>query len=224
MNPEDLLVLLSVVALEALLSGDNALVLAVMVRPLPPDLRRKALLYGILGAYILRGLALLLAVYIVQLWWVQVLGGLYLLYLMVQHFRGSKEAEPLPQETAQNFLRVVLLINLVDLAFALDSILAVVAFSRELALVFLGVALGILFIRLAASWVVRVLERYPRLERVAYALVGWAGVKLMLQGESTLAHLLARAELALELPKAVFWGGTLLILAGGSLLALRRDA
>lgn len=65
MNGEALLVLLSVVALEALLSGDNALVLAVMVRPLPPHLRARALMYGLLGAYLLRGLALLFAVYLI---------------------------------------------------------------------------------------------------------------------------------------------------------------
>ncbi|GAB5602443.1 membrane protein [Thermus sp. FJN-A] len=224
MSAETLLVLLSVAALEALLSGDNALVLAVMVKPLSPELRRRALFYGILGAYLLRGLALLFAVYVIRLWWVQVLGGLYLLHLMVQHFRDHPEAKPLPQATAREFWRVVLLINLVDLAFAVDSILAVVAFSKDLLLVFLGVALGILFIRLAAGYVVGVMERHPGLEKVAYALVGWAGVKLLLEGESTLAHLLHRADLALHLPKEVFWGVTLLILVGGSLLSVRKHA
>ncbi|GLV46944.1 membrane protein [Thermus sp. LT1-2-5] len=224
MSLEALLVLVSVAALEALLSGDNALVLAVMVKPLPPHLRRRALFYGILGAYLLRGLALLFAVYLIQLWWVEILGGLYLLYLMLRHFQNQEEAKPLPQATAQAFWRVVLLINLVDLAFAVDSILAVVAFSKELFLVFLGVALGILFIRLLASSVVALMERFPGLEKVAYALVGWAGVKLFLEGESTFAHLLHRPELAFELPKALFWGGTLLILFLGSLLAFRRHA
>ncbi|WP_234554426.1 TerC family protein [Thermus caliditerrae] len=224
MSGEALLVLLSVAALEALLSGDNALVLAVMVKPLPPDLRRKALFYGVLGAYVLRGLALLFAVYVIQLWWVQVLGGLYLLYLMLQHLRDHPEAKPLPEASAQSFWRVVLMVNLVDLAFAVDSILAVVAFSKDLLLVFLGVALGILFIRLAAGYVVAFMERYPGLERVAYVLVGWAGVKLLLEGEGTLAHLLHRPEWALHLPKEVFWGITLAILVGGSLLSLKRHA
>ncbi|WP_243094880.1 TerC family protein [Thermus thalpophilus] len=224
MSLEALLVLLSVAALEALLSGDNALVLAVMVKPLPPHLRRRALFYGILGAYVLRGLALLFAVYLIQLWWVEILGGLYLLHLMHQHFRDHGEAKPLPEAAAREFWRVVLLINLVDLAFAVDSILAVVAFSKELVLVFLGVALGILFIRLLASSVVALMERFPGLEKVAYALVGWAGVKLLLEGEATLAHLLHRPELALELPKVLFWSGTFLILLVGSFLAFRRRA
>nr|BAL53085.1 hypothetical conserved protein [uncultured Deinococcota bacterium] len=224
MSGEAFLVLLSVAALEALLSGDNALVLAVMVKPLPPHLRARALLYGLFGAYLLRGLALLFAVFLIRLWWVQVLGGLYLVYLMVQHFRDHLEAKPLPEATAGEFWRVVVLINLVDLAFAVDSILAVVAFSKDFLLVFLGVALGILFIRLLAGSVVALMERFPGLEKVAYALVGWAGVKLLLEGTHTLAHLLHRPELALTLPKEVFWGGTLLILLVGSLLAFRRHA
>lgn len=75
-----------------------------------------------------------------------------------------------------------------------------------------------------AGYVVAVMERYPSLERVAYALVGWAGVKLLLEGSATLAELLHRPELAWHLPKPVFWGVTFLILLGGSLLALRKHA
>lgn len=224
MSGEDLLVLFSVAAPEVLLSGDNALVLAVMVRPLPPHLRARALLYGLLGAYLLRGLALLFAVFLIRLWWAQVLGGLYLVYLMVRHFRNHPEGKPLPEASAKTFWRVVLLINLVDLAFAVDSILAVVAFSKDFLLAFLGVALGILFIRLLAGSVVVLMERFPGLEKVAYALVGWAGVKLFLEGTHTLAHLLHRPGLALALPKAVFRGGTCLILTVGGLLAFRKDA
>ncbi len=219
---EALLVILSIVALEALLSGDNALVLAVMVKPLPPHLRARALLYGLLGAYALRGLALVFALWLLQLWWVEVLGGVYLVYLMLRHFQGgSKEA---PSLTARDFVRLVILINLVDLAFAIDSILVVVAFSKDLVLVFLGVALGILLIRLAAGRLVRFMEAYPALEKVAYALVGWAGVKLLLEGWATFAELSHHPEWALSLPKAVFWGVTLGILLLGSLLAVRRHA
>ena len=217
MSGEDLLVLFSVAALEALLSGDNALVLAVMVRPLPPHLRARALLYGLLGAYLLRGLALLFAVFLIRLWWAQVLGGLYLVYLIVRHFRNHPEGKPLPEASAKTSWRVVL-------PFAVDSILTVVAFSKDFLLAFLGVALGILFIRLLAGSVVVLMERFPGLEKVAYALVGWAGVKLFLEGTHTLAHLLHRPGLALALPKAVFWGGAFLILTVGGLLAFRKDA
>lgn len=219
---EALLVVLSILALEALLSGDNAMVLAVMVKPLPPHLRARALLYGLLGAYVLRGLALVFALWLMRLWWVEVLGGVYLVHLMLRHFLGkAKEA---PTLTARDFFRIVILINLVDLAFAIDSILVVVAFSKDLLLVFLGVALGILVIRLAASGMVRLMEAHPALEKVAYALVGWAGVKLFLEGWAGFSELSHHPEWAFSLPKAVFWGVTLGILLLGGLFAVRRHA
>ena len=178
MSGEDLLVLFSVAALEALLSGDNALVLAVMVRPLPPHLRARALLYGLLGAYLLRGLALLFAVFLIRLWWAQVLGGLYLVYLIVRHFRNHPEGKPLPEASAKTFWRVVLLINLVDLAFAVDSILAVVAFSKDFLLALVGWAGVNLFLE-GTHTLAHLLHR-PGLALALPKAVFWGGAFLIL--------------------------------------------
>lgn len=222
--------ILVIVALEAVLSVDNAMVLAVMVRPLPEHLRPRALLYGIIGAYVLRGLALLFATVIIQIWWIQLLGGLYLIYLAVQHiFRRQAHSNPDPaslqQAAAASFWRVVVMINVVDLAFAVDSVLVVIAFSREFWVIFAGVAIGILLIRLAAGIMVSIIERYPRLETVAYAVVGWAGLKLALEGWGHGSEVwLHRPELALHLPQAFFLSVTFAILILGSLWAFRRSS
>ncbi|RIH83498.1 Inner membrane protein alx [Meiothermus luteus] len=225
-----LLAILIIVALEAVLSVDNAMVLAVMVRPLPEHLRSRALLYGIIGAYVLRGLALLFATVIIQIWWIQLLGGVYLVYLAVNHLfrRKPEEAEEekfrMQQAAAASFWRVVAMINLVDLAFAVDSVLVVIAFSREFWVIFTGVAIGILLIRLAAGIMVTIIERYPRLETVAYAVVGWAGIKLTLEGWAHGSEVwLHRPELALHLPQAFFLSVTLAILVLGTLWAFRRS-
>ena len=225
MSGEDLLVLFSVAALEALLSGDNALVLAVMVRPLPPHLRARALLYGLLGAYLLRGLALLFAVFLIRLWWAQVLGGLYLVYLIVRHFRNHPEGKPLPEASAKTFWRVVLLINLVDLAFAVDSVLVAVAVSDKLWVIYTGVFLGILALRMLASLVVSLLDRYPRFKHLAYLVVGLAGAKLAVGGWDKFAkEVLHRPELALGLDKEAFSLFILAVLLLGSLWATRKPA
>lgn len=222
--------ILVIVALEAVLSVDNAMVLAVMVRPLPEQLRSRALLYGIVGAYVLRVLALLFATIIIQIWWIQLLGGLYLIYLAANHiFRRPTHAETdlpsLQQAAAASFWRIVVMINVVDLAFAVDSVLVVIAFSREFWVIFTGVAIGILLIRLAAGTMVRIIERYPRLETVAYAVVGWAGLKLMLEGWGHGSEVwLHRPELALHLPEAFFLSITFAILLLGSLWAFRRSS
>lgn len=220
--------ILIIVALEAVLSVDNAMVLAVMVRPLPEQLRSRALLYGIIGAYVLRGLALLFATIIIQIWWIQLLGGLYLIYLAVNHIfrRPTHTDQPsLEQTAAASFWRIVVMINVVDLAFAVDSVLVVIAFSREFWVIFTGVAIGILLIRLAAGIMVNIIERYPRLETVAYAVVGWAGLKLMLEGWGHGSEVwLHRPELALHLPEAFFLSITFAILVLGSLWAFRRSS
>ncbi|HEU4742773.1 MAG TPA: hypothetical protein VFS50_14365 [Meiothermus sp.] len=226
---EAILAILVIVALEAILSVDNAMVLAVMVRPLPEHLRQRALLYGLIGAYVLRGLALLFATVIIQIWWIQLLGGLYLIYLAISHFRkrpnhlDPPEAASVTQAAARSFWRIVVMINVVDLAFAVDSVLVVIAFSENFWVIFTGVAVGILLIRLAAGWMVRVMERYPNLEHVAYAVVGWAGFKLTLEGwDHGTEAWLHRPELALHLPQELFLSVTLAILVLGGLWALRN--
>src|SRR2546425_9010142 len=98
----DLLTIALLVALEGLLSADNAMVLAVLVLGLPKQEQRPALRYGIIGAFAFRTIATLLAVYLIKLGWVKLAGAAYLLYLSFQHFfmtdpgvrRNAKPAKP----------------------------------------------------------------------------------------------------------------------------------
>lgn len=227
---EIFLAIVVIVALEAILSVDNAMVLAVMVRPLPPDLRRKALLYGIIGAYVLRGLALLFATVIINVWWIQLLGGLYLIYLAGKFFLAPKShggeektiEQTVQEEAAKAFWRIVVMVNIVDLAFAIDSVLVVVAFSKNFWVIFTGVAIGILVIRLAAGAMIVIMERFPKLEAVAYAVVGWAGLKLTLEGWNHGAEVfLKNKDLMFYLPKEFFLAITFAILILGSIWAIR---
>ncbi|TBH21409.1 TerC family protein [Thermus thermamylovorans] len=220
-------VILILVALEVILSADNALILGVMVQKLPHHLRRKALFYGILGAYVLRGLALLFAALVIKLWWVQALGAAYLLYIALRHFLKPEEAHaPPPLEvSAAGFWKVVAQVELMDLAFAVDSVLVAVALSDKLWVIYTGVFLGILALRMLASLVVSLLDRYPRFKHLAYGVVGLAGVKLLLGGWDKLAkEALHRPELAVGLDKETFSLLILGVLLLGSLWALRKPA
>ena len=82
-----LIIIFNLILIESLLSVDNAAVIATMVLDLPPDQRKRALRYGILGAYFFRGLCLIFAAWLIKIWWLKPLGGLYLIYLAVDYFR-----------------------------------------------------------------------------------------------------------------------------------------
>lgn len=176
------------VILEALLSGDNALVMAIMVLVLPESQRMKALRYGIVGAFALRIAATFLAVWLIKVTWVKLVGGLYLLYLPFKHFRHKAQVqEDGPTHatsdlaTPWQFWLVVLKINLVDLVFAVDSILAAVGLSQKLPVVITGGLLGILAIRLIVGQVLIIIDRYPALIDGAYIIIAWVGLKLVLE-------------------------------------------
>ena len=208
----------TLIVLEVILSADNALILGVLVQRLPVHLRRKALFYGILGAYILRGLALLFASLVIQLWWAQALGAAYLLYIALKHFLRPEEAHaPPPLEvSAAQFWKVVAQVELMDLA---------VAVSDKLWVIYTGVFLGILALRMLASLVVSLLDRYPRFKHLAYLVVGLAGAKLAVGGWDKFAkEVLHRPELALGLDKEAFSLFILAVLLLGSLWATRKPA
>lgn len=220
-------VILILIVLEVILSADNALILGVLVQKLPVHLRRKALFYGILGAYVLRGLALLFAALVIKLWWVQALGAAYLLYIALKHFLRPEEGHaPPPMEvSAAQFWKVVAQVELMDLAFAVDSVLVAVALSDKLWIIYTGVFLGILALRMLASLVVTLLDRYPRFKHLAYVVVGLAGIKLALGAWDKVAkEVLHRPELAVGLDKEAFSLFILAVLLLGSLWATRKPA
>jgi YkoY family integral membrane protein len=182
----------NLIIIESLLSVDNAAVLATMVGDLNPEQRKKALRYGIFGAYLFRGLCILFASYLIEFWFLKPLGGLYLLYLAWDHFRASpgegdehieKEKSWLYRSTLGlfgKFWATVALIELMDLAFSIDNVFAVVAFTDNLVIICLGVFIGILAMRLVAQAFVVLMGKYPFLETAAFIIIGILGLKLML--------------------------------------------
>lgn len=156
--------------------------------------RLAALKVGLLGAYLGRGTMLFLATWIVQNRWLLLLGGLYLIKLAADHLGETpREAQEAAAEAAgqpvrrlqRSFWSVVVAVELADLAFSLDNVVAAVALSRQLWVVMTGVFLGIVTMRFAAGIFVRLIERYPILESAAYLLVLNIGIELLLED---LAH------------------------------------
>jgi YkoY family integral membrane protein len=183
----------NLIIIEGLLSVDNAAVLATMVMDLKPAQRKKALRSGIWGAYIFRGLALLFAAFLIKIWWLKPLGGLYLVYLVVSWWRHRREGDIgknidkkgnwLYRATVGSlgqFWATVVLVELMDIAFSIDNVFAAVALSPNIILVCTGVFIGILAMRFIAQGFVKMMEKYPFLETAAYIVIAILGAKLLL--------------------------------------------
>ena len=180
-TPQDYLAILSLVFLEGILSVDNALVLAVMVKPLPKHQQKKALTYGIIGAFLFRLIALACLTALIKFVWIKILGGAYLCYLAIDHFRNAAKSEECVP-VVRSFWATVAMVELMDVSFSIDSILAAVSVSENLTVIFIGGVLGIIMMRFAATIAVKLLEKYPMLSHVAYVIIGVLGIKLIYGG------------------------------------------
>jgi YkoY family integral membrane protein len=200
----------NLIIIESLLSVDNAAVLATMVMDLPEKERDKALKFGIWGAYIFRGLAMIFASFLIKIWWLKPIGGLYLLYLVYSYWKGkqteSKEDDIVDKNSnwlyritvgsIGNFWATVCLVELMDMAFSIDNVFAAVAFTPNIILVCIGVFIGILAMRFIAQWFVKLMQKYNFLETAAFIVIAILGVKLTL---SLVEHFSPKSSLAIFL-------------------------
>jgi YkoY family integral membrane protein len=186
-QPADFLTIALLVALEALLSADNAMVLAVLVLGLPKPEQRKALRYGIVGAFAFRTAATLAAAYLIRLGWVKLAGAGYLIYLAYQHFfLSDPETRRTPPRAKpwlglSPFWATVVKVELTDIVFAIDSILVAVAMSPKIWVILSGGLLGIVAMRLVIGRLLSLIERYPALVDGAFVIIAWVGVKLLIE-------------------------------------------
>ncbi len=222
----------TLVILEGLLSADNALVLAVMVRHLPPNQRRKALFYGILGAYAFRFVAIGVGTFLVKITWVKVIGGVYLLWIAMSNLfnlelnwgriggvplipKISRKADSDGDEIEEKnygFWRTVLAVEMMDIAFSIDSVLAAFGVSQEVWVLLLGGMIGVLMMRGVAQLFLKLLEKFPELERAAFILITIIGLKM-----------LAAALFDYELPQTIFFPLLIAVFVGTIVLSMIRQ-
>lgn len=206
-----LVIVLQLIFLEGILSIDNAAILGAMVAPLPEHdaipwpkglagfgraankllgpQRTAALKVGLIGAYLGRGIMLVAASYIIQNPWLKLIGAAYLIKLALDDlsatgYSGGEEPTDRPVKD-RTFWPTVLAVELMDLAFSLDNVVAAVSLSDKLWIVMLGVAIGIVLMRFAAGVFSKVVEKAPILKTAAYILVLNIGVELLIED---LAH------------------------------------
>lgn len=191
------------IVLEGLLSADNAMVMAVMVLGLPTRQHHKALQYGLIGAFVFRAITTLAAFWLIRLAFAKVIGGLYLLYLPYQHFWGSGESTEQRREPPKAkpwlglsaFWATVVRVELMNLVFSIDSILAAVAMSPKIGVVLAGGILGIIAMRIVVGQLLALIQKYPAIVDGAFIIIAWVGSKLLVE------YLHAEGYIPVEIPQ-----------------------
>jgi YkoY family integral membrane protein len=225
-------IIASLILLEGLLSADNALVLAVLVKHLPKEQQKKALFYGLLGAYVFRFLAISIGTFLVKIIWIKVVGGLYLLWIALSNlfdleFRlarvggvhllpyiAKKDDENEDGEVeakVRSFWKTVITVELMDIAFSVDSVIAAFGVSDQVWVLFLGGILGVLMMRGVAQVFLKLIGHFPELENAAFILIIIIGLKML------------AAVAGYELPHFAFLGLLIAVFVGTIILSAVRN-
>ena len=215
----EILTLLPVlVVLELVLSADNAVALAAIARSgQQPEQERLALNIGIGLALVLRMALIIVAQWVLQNAWIQLLAAVYLLWLFVDHLR-SQQDDPQDESAegqgsgARSLLKTVVLLAFTDLAFSIDSVAAAVAVSDQILLIGTGAIIGIIALRFTSGLFIRWLDIYPRLETAGFLAVAFVALRLIVH---VVWPLLSQPDwITLLVVGVVFWWG----------LSLREEA
>lgn len=230
-------VLLILILLEGLLSADNALVLAIISKHLPEEQQKKAINIGLLLAFIFRIGAIFIISFLFHVWQVQAIGAAYLIFIALKHLFKRHDGDK--EKKGKSYRMTIAQIALADIAFAVDSILAAVALvialpetpmgdiggmdGAQFIVIVIGAIAGLIVIRFAAGYFVKLLTKRPSLETAAMLIVGWVGIKLLMH---TLAHrsvdIVSHDFVEGPIWKTIFWSVMVLIALGGWFLSKEK--
>ena len=176
------------ISLEILLSADNAIALASLTKSLKNSTdRTNALNIGITISLIFRILLILLSSFLLKFLFIRIFAGLYLIYLFFSNviLKNKKTDNSVTDDISTtnknfDFLKVVALLSITDLAFSIDSITTAVAISDQYILIVIGALIGVIALRFTSEIFLRLLEYFIRLEMAGYIAILIIGVKLIL--------------------------------------------
>ena len=189
LTPEFWLGLLKIIWINIILSGDNAVVIALAARSLPPEQQRKAILFGSGAAVVLRIVLTVVAAKLLALSYLQIIGGVLLLWIGAQLLAEEEEGEGESKEYG-NLFAAVRTILIADLVMSLDNVIAVAAAAKgDEVLLIIGLAISIPLVIFGSTLMIKLMERFPIIILLGAALIGWVG------GE-TIAHDTALREFA----------------------------
>ena len=181
---ETYLILLVLILLEAVLSADNAIALAAIAKSIQdPQKQRQALDIGLIGAYILRIALILAATWVIKYWQFELLGAMYLLWLVLNYFFFADEDNTDENRSLglKSLWQVIPTIAITDLAFSLDSVTSAIAITEDTWLIIVGGTIGIIVLRFLTGLFIKWLQEYTYLEDAGFITVGFVGLRLLLK-------------------------------------------
>ncbi|TXI02933.1 MAG: TerC family protein [Pseudorhodobacter sp.] len=167
--------LVKIVWINIILSGDNAVVIALAARSLPPHQQKKAVFWGSGAAVVLRIVLTVVAAKLLELSFLQIIGGCLLLWIGYQ-LLGSDEDDAGEAKTYGSLMAAVRTILLADLVMSLDNVIAVAAAAHgSILLLVLGLAVSIPLVMFGSTLMIKLMERFPVIVLLGAALIGWVG-------------------------------------------------
>ena len=174
-SPDFIVGLLKIIWINILLSGDNAVVIALAARGLPAHQQKKAIFFGSGAAVILRIGLTIIAAWLLELEGVQIIGGLLLLWIGAQLLADEEEAEEDAKEHA-NLMSAVRTILIADIVMSLDNVIGVAAAAKgDQLLLIIGLAISIPLVIFGSTMMIKLMERFPIIIVLGAALIGWVG-------------------------------------------------
>ena len=167
--------LMKIIWINIILSGDNAVVIALAARSLPPHQQKKAILFGSGAAVVLRIVLTIVAVQLLALSYLQIIGGLLLLWIGVQLLSENDEEEEgeVKQASLTAAIRTILI---ADIVMSLDNVIAVAAAAKgSTTLLIIGLAISIPLVIFGSTLMIKLMERFPIIVTLGAALIGWVG-------------------------------------------------
>ncbi len=212
--------LLKIVWINIILSGDNAVVIALAARSLPPQQQKKAVFFGSAAAVILRIILTVVAVKLLEMSFLQIVGGLLLLWIGVHLFGDEDDGDGYLKENG-SLITAIRTILLADLVMSLDNVIAVAAAAKgSMLLLILGLAISIPLVIFGSTLMIKLMERFPIIVTLGAALIGWVGGETIVSDVALKDVLLAHPWLHYVAAAA----GAALVLGVGRLLQRRSTA
>lgn len=210
----------SIVLANIVLSGDNAVVIAMAARTLKPEQRGKAIFWGSAAAIVMRIILTIVAIQLLSLPYLKIVGAILLVYIGVDLLKGEDEEDSEGHEI-NGMMAAIRTILIADLVMSLDNVLAVAAAAKgDLPLLILGLLVSIPLIIFGATLLTKVMERFPIIITIGAALLGFLAGEMLLTDPAVTTHLGAVGEQTVTFGGIV---GAVLVVALGTYLTKRQQ-